>query len=97
MQLAINQQRIISKKESIYIDTEGGFVTTRLNEIARYYLPELAASKVLEFIHYCRCHDIVELISILHRLDSLITKHLEVNYLFLLLLGKIEWNFFLIF
>uniref|UniRef100_A0A915BIS3 DNA repair protein RAD51 homolog 3 n=1 Tax=Parascaris univalens TaxID=6257 RepID=A0A915BIS3_PARUN len=64
-----------TRSECVYVDTEGGFSTKRLCDIATRCLPSLYVPSCLQRIHHCRCHDAVQLTSTLHRLDTLISQN----------------------
>ncbi|MFH4975021.1 hypothetical protein AB6A40_001730 [Gnathostoma spinigerum] len=72
MQLAVNVQKNERRRSCVYIDTEGSFHTRRICQLAEYHLPSMSAGSVLGAINHCRCHDLVELTSAVHRLRDLL-------------------------
>lgn len=70
------------RNECVYVDTEGGFSTKRICDIAMRCLPSEYVASCLQRIHHCRCHDAVQLTSTLHRLDILISQNPKVGFLF---------------
>lgn len=81
MQLAVNLQKNKTKKDSIYVDTEGGFHTKRICDIATNVLKEVEPLESLKYIRVSRCHDLVELTSAIYRLELLVQQNPEVRFL----------------
>uniref|UniRef100_F1L9H0 DNA repair protein RAD51 homolog 3 n=1 Tax=Ascaris suum TaxID=6253 RepID=F1L9H0_ASCSU len=79
MQLAVNVQKHKRRNECVYVDTEGGFSTKRICDIAMRCLPSEYVASCLQRIHHCRCHDAVQLTSTLHRLDTLISQNPKIG------------------
>lgn len=81
MQLAVNLQKNEKKNETVYVDTEGGFQTNRICDIATGLLfPEPSDS--LKRIQVSRCRDLVELTSAIHYLETLVKENPEVCSIF---------------
>lgn len=78
MQLAVNLQKNITKKDSVYVDTEGGFHTKRICDIATSVLRAVEPLESLKHIRVSRCRDLVELTSTIHRLELLVQQNPEV-------------------
>ncbi|EJW78548.1 hypothetical protein WUBG_10544 [Wuchereria bancrofti] len=72
MQLAVNLQKNKTKKDSVYVDTEGGFHTKRICDIATNVLKAMEPLESLKYIQVSRCRDLVELTSAIHRLELLV-------------------------
>ncbi|OZC08459.1 hypothetical protein X798_04520 [Onchocerca flexuosa] len=71
MQLAKNEK----KKDSVYVDTEGGFHTKRVCDIAKNLLKAVEPLESLKHIRVSRCRDLVELTSAIHRLELLVQQN----------------------
>lgn len=81
MQLCVMAQKRGKRKESVYIDTEGGFSTQRLNEIACGHFDKVPGD-FLDLIRHTRCTDLVQLTSAVCRLQDLLEQNPEVICLF---------------
>lgn len=79
MQLAVNLQKNKKKRESVYVDTEGGFHTARVCNISTKVLKAVKSSESLKNIRVSRCHDLIELTSTIHRLELLVQQNSEVR------------------
>ncbi|VDO34359.1 unnamed protein product [Onchocerca flexuosa] len=75
MQLAVNMQKNEKKKDSVYVDTEGGFHTKRVCDIAKNLLKAVEPLESLKHIRVSRCRDLVELTSAIHRLELLVQQN----------------------
>ncbi|VDK73255.1 unnamed protein product, partial [Gongylonema pulchrum] len=65
------------KCETLYVDTEGGFQTSRICDIAAASTPEMPFQPPdsLRNIRVNRCRDLVELTSTIHSLEMLVNKN----------------------
>ncbi|VDK64447.1 unnamed protein product [Onchocerca ochengi] len=79
MQLAVNMQKNEKKKDSVYVDTEGGFHTKRICDIATNVLKAVEPLESLKRIRVSRCRDLVELTSAIHRLELLVQQNPEIG------------------
>uniref|UniRef100_A0A0R3S312 DNA repair protein RAD51 homolog 3 n=1 Tax=Elaeophora elaphi TaxID=1147741 RepID=A0A0R3S312_9BILA len=79
MQLAVNLQKNKTKKDSVYVDTEGGFHTKRICDIATKILRTTEPLGSLKHIRVSRCRDLVELTSTVHRLEFLVQQNPEIG------------------
>ncbi|CAG9529503.1 unnamed protein product [Cercopithifilaria johnstoni] len=79
MQLAVNLQKNKTKKDSVYVDTEGGFHTERICDIATKVLRAIKPLESLKHIRVSRCRDLIELTSTIHQLELLVQQNLEIG------------------
>ncbi|VDK76573.1 unnamed protein product [Litomosoides sigmodontis] len=79
MQLAVNVQKNKTKRESVYVDTEGGFYTERVCNISTKVLKAVEPSESLKHIRVSRCRDLIELTSTIHRLELLVQQNAEIG------------------
>ncbi|KAM3722898.1 DNA repair protein [Dirofilaria immitis] len=79
MQLAVNLQKNEKKKDSVYVDTEGGFHTKRICDIATAVLRSVEPLESLKRIQVSRCRDLVELMSTIHRLELLVQQNPKIG------------------
>uniref|UniRef100_A0AAF5Q458 DNA repair protein RAD51 homolog 3 n=1 Tax=Wuchereria bancrofti TaxID=6293 RepID=A0AAF5Q458_WUCBA len=79
MQLAVNLQKNKTKKDSVYVDTEGGFHTKRICDIATNVLKAMEPLESLKYIQVSRCRDLVELTSAIHRLELLVQQNPKIG------------------
>ncbi|VBB30696.1 unnamed protein product [Acanthocheilonema viteae] len=79
MQLAVNLQKNKTKKDSVYVDTEGGFHTERICDIAAKVFRAVKPLESLKRIRVSRCRDLVELTSTIHRLELLVQQNLDIG------------------
>lgn len=80
MQLAVNLQKNKIRKDSVYVDTEGGFHTERICDIAIRLLKTVKPLESLKRIRVSRCRDLVELTSTIYQLELLVQQNSEVRF-----------------
>uniref|UniRef100_A0A1I8EAG7 Checkpoint protein n=2 Tax=Wuchereria bancrofti TaxID=6293 RepID=A0A1I8EAG7_WUCBA len=79
IQEKINLQKNKTKKDSVYVDTEGGFHTKRICDIATNVLKAMEPLESLKYIQVSRCRDLVELTSAIHRLELLVQQNPKIG------------------
>ncbi|MCP9258394.1 BMA-HUS-1 [Dirofilaria immitis] len=63
----------------VYVDTEGGFHTKRICDIATAVLRSVEPLESLKRIQVSRCRDLVELMSTIHRLELLVQQNPKIG------------------